>query len=76
MKYKLWRTTRPEIITLSQGKKVVGCRWGYKIKYKADGEVERFKAILVAKSYSPKEGLDYQETFFLLFTMGIVRAVT
>ena len=30
---------------------VVGCRWVYKIKRKADGTLERYKARLVAKGY-------------------------
>ncbi|KAB2617844.1 hypothetical protein D8674_013713 [Pyrus ussuriensis x Pyrus communis] len=31
-------------IPLPQGKKRVGCRWVYTIKYKANGSVERYKA--------------------------------
>ncbi|RVX15019.1 hypothetical protein CK203_007848 [Vitis vinifera] len=34
---------------MSTGKKPVGCRWIYTVKYKADGSIERFKARLVAK---------------------------
>ena len=29
---------------LSKGKKTVGCRWVYSIKYLADGTIERHKA--------------------------------
>lgn len=51
------------ICSLSAGKKVVGCKWVYKVKLNADGTLERFKARLVAKGYTQQEGLDYVETF-------------
>ena len=35
------------VVCLPYGKTVIGCRWIFKIKYKADGQIERFKAILV-----------------------------
>lgn len=48
-------------------------RYIYKVKYKASCEIERFKAKLVAKEYSPQEGIDYQETFSLVVIMVTVR---
>jgi hypothetical protein len=34
---------------LPGGKKIVGCKWVFTMKYKVDGTVERYKARLVAK---------------------------
>ena len=36
--------------------KLVGCHWLFKVKYCADGTVERYKARLVAKGYTQTEG--------------------
>lgn len=40
-------------------KKPIGCKWVYKIKFKPDGTVKRYKSRLVAKGYNQVEGLDF-----------------
>lgn len=57
-KNKTW-----DIVKLPPGKKIVGCRWIYKIKYNSDGTVERDKARLVAREFTQTYREDYKEKF-------------
>lgn len=43
---------------------LVGCKWVYKVKRKADGGIERFKACLVTKDFINKRV--WSETFSLV----------
>ena len=51
------------VCTLPEDKTLIGCKWIFKVKFNADGSVERYKARLVAKGYTQQEGVDYHETF-------------
>ena len=44
----------------------VSLKWIYKIKHAADGSIEKYKEIFVARGFSRKEGIDYEETFSLV----------
>ena len=48
---------------LSRGKTIVKCKWVYKLKLAATGSIDRYKARLVAKRFTQKEGVNYKETF-------------
>ncbi|KAM1108382.1 hypothetical protein ACFX2B_004976 [Malus domestica] len=52
-----------ELVSSHPSYNLVGCKWVFKIKHKADGSIERYKARLVAKGFHQQEGLDFSETF-------------
>ena len=40
-----------ELVKLPKGKKAIGVKWVYKVKYKPNGEIAKYKARLVAKGF-------------------------
>lgn len=50
-------------------------RWLFKIKHAVDGSVEKYKARFVARGFSHKEGVDYEETFAPIARYSSIQAV-
>ena len=61
------------LTNLPEGKKAEGGRWVYAIKTNVDGS-EKYKARYVAKGYSQKMGIDYEETFSPTANMTSVKS--
>eukprot|EP00253_Pinus_taeda_P036617 PITA_36617 len=64
-----------EVVPRPRDGSVVGSRWIYKVKYVADGSVEKYEARFVAKGYAQKEGIDYEETFAPIARYTSIRSV-
>ena len=58
-----------------KGKSIVSSKWICKIKHAADGSIEKYKARFVARGFSQKEGIDYEETFSLVARYTSIRAI-
>eukprot|EP00253_Pinus_taeda_P016732 PITA_16732 len=64
-----------EVVPRPEDRSVIGSRWIYKIKYVADGSIEKNKARFMAKGYAQKEGINYEETFTLVARYTSVKPV-
>lgn len=58
---------------LLEGKRAVGCKWVFTIKYESDGEINRYKVHLVAKGLTQTFVVDYIETIDLVAKLNTIR---
>lgn len=58
IKNKTW-----SICDLPKGRKPVSCKWVFKLKRKSNGDIDKYKARLVARGFSQSAGFDYNETY-------------
>ena len=64
-----------ELTTLPPSRKAVGCKWVFKTKRDATGEIVRHKARLVARGFSQVQGVDFNETFAPVAKFTTIRCI-
>lgn len=51
------------LVDLPSGRKPINCKWVFKTKCDANGDINQHKARLVVKGCAQRKGIDYEETF-------------
>ena len=64
-----------KFVELPKDRKIVGCKWVFKLNKGFDGKVERYKVRLVAKWYSQMGGIDYHDIFSPIVKLISIRIV-
>jgi hypothetical protein len=64
-----------EIVPRPKSKDVVLSKWLFKTKHAADGRIEKYKARIVARGFSQKEGIDYEEKFTPMARYTLIRTI-
>jgi hypothetical protein len=67
-----------ELVALLKDKKVIQCKWVYKVKHNVDGFVNKYKTRLVTKGYAQTYCMDYEKTYnriAKMTTVGIIIAM-
>jgi hypothetical protein len=70
MRNKTWRLVPPQA-----NKNLIDCKWVYKVKHKADGSIDRYKARLVVKGFKLRLDIDYDVTFSLIVKPATIQMV-
>jgi len=65
---KTWK-----IVELPVGKDCIDSRWIFKVKRDVNGQIARYKARLVARGFTQKEGMDYTQTYAPVARFAVVR---
>jgi hypothetical protein len=64
----VWR-----LVKAPEGANIVSSRWVFKIKRLPNGQIDRYRARLVARGFSQRYGVDYDETFAPVVRMESLR---
>ena len=72
----LYKNKTLELVMKPANRRVVGCKWIYKVKGGlTQAESRRFKARLVAKGYTQMEGVDFKEVFAPVVRYASIRVI-
>ena len=72
----LYKNKTRELVMKLINRRVVGCKWIYKVKEGlTQAEPRRFKVRLVAKGYTQREEVDFKEVFSSVVRHALIRVI-
>jgi hypothetical protein len=64
-----------DVVPRLRDKLVVRSKWIYKIKNSTNGSIKKYKARFVARGFSQKEGIGYDDTFSPMERYTLIRTI-
>ena len=64
-----------EVVPRPKDKSVISSKWIIKTKHLGDGSIEKYKARFVARGFSQKDEIDYEETFAAVARYTSIRTI-
>jgi Reverse transcriptase (RNA-dependent DNA polymerase) len=64
-----------ELVTPPSNAKIVGCRWVFRLKHNANGDIDKHRGRVVAKGFTQQFGVDYVETFAPVAKLTLIRVI-
>lgn len=63
------------LVQLPKDNNCIGVKWVYKTNINEKGEIEKYKARLVARGFSQQLGVDYDQNFAPISTLDTIRPI-
>ncbi|KAL5819747.1 hypothetical protein ACOSQ4_023589 [Xanthoceras sorbifolium] len=57
------------------GRKIIRCKWVFRIKRNSDGSIMKYKARFITKGFHQIEGFDFHETFSPVVKSTTIRVI-
>jgi hypothetical protein len=64
-----------ELVDRPYGCEPMGCKWVFKKKLRPDDTIDKYKARLVSKGYTQKEGEDFFDTYSLVARLNTIHVL-
>ena len=64
-----------ELVAIPREREVVSLKWIYKVKLNQEGDIQKHKARFVARGFTQKSSIDFNETFFPVARLETIRTV-